>query len=634
MPNILLVDDEERFVKSLHSILKFHKYECTEALSGTEAMRLLQARSFDVVLLDLQLPDMSGCDILENIKTAGIKTSVIMLTGVSMVQMAVTAMKQGAYDFLNKPIDPDLLVKTIDKAVRHHTLTCELAVSEKRFQILAEAAWEGIVIHEKGMLLEANRQFYAMFGYEAEDLGQGLFLEKILVPASLKRVNRYIENNFFGTCEARGRRKDRTEFPLEANVRFINFQGRPARVCAIRDISERVRAEEEKLALHKKLLKADNLRSLGQMAGSVAHDLNNILSGVVSYPDLLLAQMQESDQFYAKIKKIQDAGKRAAAVVADLVMLARGGSSLTTVENINDIILSHLGSIEHCGRMANYPDVVIETDLQPDLHNTHCSNLHIQKILLNLLGNALEAVQRHGRIRISTQNCRCVNSLAPDPAPHRAGRYIKMSIADDGHGIPLKYAEHIFEPFYTTKIMGKSGTGLGLSIVWNAVRDHNGWIEVRDNEPGALFEIYLPATLEKRSCMEGVGASRLLRGNGEKILLIDDEPEQNEILEKLVTSLGYKTFWVSSGEEGLAFLHSQPVDLILLDMIMGDGLNGRETYERILQIRPGQKVIIISGCSKNEDLLQAQALGVTQFLEKPVTLVKLSQALQRSFSRN
>ena len=630
MPNILLVDDEERFLTSLHAILKFYNYECSEAFNGSDAIRLLKEKNFELALLDMQLPDMSGCDILDFIKTSCMKTCVVMLTGVSTVQIAVQAMKQGAYDFLNKPIDHGLLIKTIEKALQHQKLTCELEVSEKRFQVLAEAAWEGIVIHENGGLLEANRQFYSMFGYEEHELGQGRFLEKVLAPGSLKRVNQYIEENFFGSCEVTGKRKDGTEFPLETNIHPITFQGRPARVCAIRDISERVRAEEEKLALHKRLVKDNNLRSLGQMAGCVAHDLNNILSGVVSYPDLLLAQMHESDQFYAKIRKIQEAGKRAAAVVADLVMLARGGSALTTVENINDIILSHLSSIEHSGRMTNYPEAVIQTDLQPDLHNTYCSHLHIQKILLNLIGNALEAMQGKGVVRIATQNCRCVNPLTENFVAEQAGSYIKMSIADNGPGIPPKYIEHIFEPFYTTKIMGKSGTGLGLAIVWNAVQDHNGWIEVKDNKPGALFEIYLPATIEKTYSIDTIGADRLLHGNGERILLIDDEPEQNEIMEKLITSLGYTASSATSGEEGLAFLQEQDADLILLDMIMGDGLNGRETYERLLQIRPKQKVIIISGYSKNEDVLRAKALGVSQFLEKPVTLLKLSRAIKLS----
>jgi len=633
MPNILLVDDEERFVKSLHTILKHYNYECTEAFSGGEAIRILKEKNFDLVLLDVQLPDMSGCDILEFIKTSCRNTTVIMLTGISAVETAVQAMKQGAYDFLNKPINHELLIKTIEKGLQHHKLTCKLEVSEKRFQALAEAAWEGIVIHENGRLVVANRQFYNMFGYAENELEEHKFLNKILAPASLQIVNQHIESSFFGSFEITGIKKDGTEFPLETNSRSINYLGRAARVCALRDLSDRVRAEEEKLALHKKLVKANSLKALGQMAGSVAHDLNNILSGVVSYPDLLLAQMNESDEFYGKIKKIKEAGKRAAAVVADLVVLARGGSSLTTVENINDIVSNHLLSIEHSERMAHYPRVKIQTDLQDNLYNTYCSHQHIHKILLNLIGNALEAVNGNGVIRISTRNCRPTHPVTLGHLSARTRNYVKISLADNGPGIAQKDIDHIFEPFYTTKIMGKSGTGLGLSIVWNAVQEHNGWVEVKDNKPGAAFEIYLPATLEKKCSLEHAGA-RPLQGNGESILLIDDEPEQNEIMGKLIGSLGYKTYSATSGEEGIAFLRCQPVDLILLDMIMGDGLNGRETYERILQVKPGQKAIIISGYSRNEDVQQAKTLGISDFLEKPVTLSKLSRAIKLSLSHN
>jgi signal transduction histidine kinase/CheY-like chemotaxis protein len=474
-----------------------------------------------------------------------------------------------------------------------------------------------------------------MFGYTKEELQQGLFIEAILPTVSLQMIRHNIDNDIFGSYEIIGVRKDGTEFPIETNSRALQYMGRPARVCAIRDLSERVRAEEEKLALQKKLAKANKLKALGLMAGSVAHDLNNILSGIVSYPELLLTQMDQEDKYYPEIKKIQETGKRAAAVVADLVALARGGLPPTTVENINDIILSHLSSIEHNERLASYPNVVIKTNLQKNLHNSYCSPQHIHKILLNLIGNALEAVKDSGLIRISTRNCKFVNPLSDRHRPLAAGNYIKLCISDSGLGICQKDLDHIFDPFYTTKMMGKSGTGLGLSIVWNTVQEHNGWIEVKDNKPGAIFEIYLPATKDSPAgSAQDIAQKRSLQGRGETILLIDDQPEQNETMEKLLNKLGYKTHSVTSGEEGITFLESQGVDLVLLDMMMGEGLSGRETYERILKVRPGQKAIIISGYSRNEDVLQAKALGVSHFLEKPVTLPKISQAIKQSLSRN
>ena len=634
IPSILLVDDEERFIKSLHALLKHYDYECTEALSGTEAIRLLKEKNFDLALLDVDLPDMLGCDILDFIRTSRIKTTAIMLTGVSNVETAVEAMKQGAYDFLSKPLNHELLIKTVNKAFQYHQVSRELEASEKRFQVLAEASGEGIVIHENGKLIEANNQFFSMFGSSAKELVQDNFLEKILSSASLQIIRQNIENLYFGNYEITGIRKDGTEFHLESNSRPINYFGKPARVCTLRDLSDRVRAEEEKLDLQKKLAKANKLNALGMMAGAVAHDLNNILSGVVSYPELLLLQMDESDRFYTEITKIQEAGKRAAAVVADLVVLARGGLSSPTVENINDIILTHLESIEHNERLANYPNVVIQTNLQQNLHNICCSRLHIHKMLLNLIGNALEAVHGNGLIRITTQNCKFTHPLSLDCVSTYPEDYVLLTIADNGPGIPQKDIDHIFDPFYSTKKMGKSGTGLGLSIVLNTVQDHNGWLEVKDNNPGAIFEIYLPITNEEISSTKNIDINHTLRGNGEIVLIIDDQLEQIETMEKILASLGYKTYSATSGEEGITLFQSQAVDLVLIDMIMGDGLNGRETYERILQVRPGQKAIIVSGYSKYEEAQKAKALGISHFLEKPVTISKLSLAIKQALAGN
>lgn len=282
--------------------------------------------------------------------------------------------------------------------------------------------------------------------------------------------------------------------------------------------------------------------------------------------------------------------------------------------------------------MAHFTNVVIRTNLQQDLYNTHCSVLHIHKIFLNLIGNALEAVSDNGLITISTENCRLTNPVLLDHIAASAEDYVKITLVDNGVGVAQKDLDHIFDPFYTTKVMGKSGTGLGLSIVWNIVREHDGWLEVQSQNPGTSFEIYLPATFDKCSPKEEVVSSQPLQGNGETILLIDDQPEQNDTMGKLLEGLGYKTYSATSGEEGIAFLESREVDLVLLDMIMGDGLNGRETYERILQVQPGQKAIIISGYSKDEDISKARDLGVTHFLEKPVTLPKLSFTIRQLLS--
>ena len=628
---ILLVDDEERFVDGLQSILEHYDYDCTKVLTGNAALALLQEHEFDAALLDVGLPDISGCKIAAFITSYYPNTATIMLTGLNTVETAVEAMKQGAYDFLAKPINHDQLIKIIDKALEHKRLRNDLQLSEKRFQVLAEAAWEGIMILRNNRLLEANMQFYQMFGYDEGEMGDTELLEKIIAPAALDDLAGQFKDAESGSFESVGVRRDGSSFPLEARWREMEYFGSPAQVWAVRDITERVRGEQEKLALQEKLAKANKLKALGLMAGSVAHDLNNILTAVVSYPDILLMQMDSSDKYYQEIKKIQQAGKRAAAVVNDLVSIARGKKSQTPVENLNQIITDHLKSIEHGERQAEFDGVRVMTMLAPDLGNVECSAQRIHKILLNLLGNAFEAVKADGTITIATENCRFIKPVA-DGQPRRPGDYVKLTVSDNGPGIGREHLERIFDPFYTTKKNQKSGTGLGLSIVWNCVLEHDGWVEVKDNQPGAVFEVYLPATNQApaSSFEEKVQPAR--RSGGETILLVDDQPEQNETIQKMLNSLGYKTFSVTSSGEAIAFVRSCRVDLAVLDMMMGDDINGCQIYEQMLEANPAQKAIIISGYSKTDEVDRARTLGVSQVLEKPVTLPAVSRAIRQALS--
>lgn len=291
------------------------------------------------------------------------------------------------------------------------------------------------------------------------------------------------------------------------------------------------------------------------------------------------------------------------------------------------------GIINKLRKYRRPSSAVIQTQLHENLYNTCCSPQHLHKILLNLIGNSLEVVEEKGIVHISTDNCKFSHPLATDKVGAQEGDYVKLTVSDNGPGIKLEDVEYIFDPFYATKMMGKSGTGLGLSIVWNIVQDHNDWIEIKDNKPGAIFEIYLPATHELVCPLQNTQTADAWRGNGETILLIDDQLEQNEIIGKALQKMGYVTYSVTSGEEGIAFIESQPVDLVLPDM-MGDGLNGRETFERILKIHPHQKAIIISGYAKSDELLKARDLGVSDFIEKPVTIAKIGLAIRQSLTCN
>lgn len=626
---ILLVDDEHRFIDSLQHLLSHRGYTCSSAYSGTQAMELLNRGEFEVALLDVGLPDISGLDVARHISVTYPHITSIMLTGTNTVETAVKALRHGAYDFLNKPIKHDILLRTLARAVVHSRLQRELKSSLNRCRALAEVAWEGIVFHADGCLLEANNQFFEMFGYRLHELSGDRFLDKIIAADEIKRLEPLLLGGLSGVIQTVGRHRNGTEIPLEVKARTVDYAGRKAHVLILRDMSARVKIEQENLDLHKKLAMAGKFKALGMMAGSVAHDLNNILTAVVSYPELLLCQMNESDRYYREIKKIQEAGKRAAAVVSDLVSIARGRARNTGPADLNEIIIGHLDSIEHNERLARFPGARILTNLQQDLHRIECSPQHINKVLLNLIGNALEAVDGNGSIQLTTRNSNLAREIANGEVVLQPGNYVKLTVADTGPGIVQGELDRIFDPFYSTKKTDKSGTGLGLTIVWNIVQDHHGWVEVKNGEPGAIFEVYLPAlaAIEETTAAE---ADQLpfAMGAGELILLVDDSPEQNAVMGEMLTMLGYRTQAVPCGEEAVAFLRHQPADVVLLDMNMGEGMNGRQTYEQILTFRPGQKAIVVTGYSDNVELEKIQKLGVSTILEKPVTFDVISRAVR------
>lgn len=631
-PEILLVDDEERFIEGLQGILSHYNYSCTRALTGGEALGLLKDKQFDLALLDVGLPDMSGCEIAEFITTTCHDTTSIMLTGLNTVETAVLAMKKGAYDFLSKPINHDHLLKTLDKALEYNRLKQDLRTSETRFQILAEAAWEGIVVIQDGFLVEANSQFLTMFGWARKELSTINVAEQIFVSeSSIHEDGRWFEDDRNDSFEIVGIKKDGARFPVEVRYRSMEYLGRPAKVFAIRDIAQRVKHEREQLVLQEQLAKANKLEALGLMAGSVAHDLNNILTAVVNYPDLMLMEMQQGDPHYEEIKKLQEAGQRAAAVVSDLVSVARGRKTKAPVVNLNDHILAHLTSIEHSDRLFGYPGVVIKTGFATDLANCRCTKQHIHKILLNLIGNALEAISNVGIVRITTDNATFANPVRREQAV-RAGSYVKMSVSDNGAGIDHEDLEHIFDPFYSTKYGQKSGTGLGLAIVWNSVMESDGWVDVSSSESGTVFDVYLPATDEQTTMSAESAIARAVDGSGETILLVDDETEQNETMQNMLNGIGYKTFAVNSSDEAIGFLRSCRIDLVILDMIMENDLNGCQLYEKMLDINPGQKAIVVSGYSGNKERIRAQELGISHFLEKPVTLPAVSRVIREVLS--
>jgi signal transduction histidine kinase/ActR/RegA family two-component response regulator len=402
---------------------------------------------------------------------------------------------------------------------------------------------------------------------------------------------------------------------------------------ANRMIITRQKIEADKRDLEKELNRSRKMEALGLLAGGVAHDLNNILSGIVSYPEYLLMDLPADSKLRKPIETIHKSGLRAAAVVDDLITLARGVASHKRVLHLNKVIEDYLQSADFNKLKGKHPSIQIDAQLSSELLNIKGSPIHLQKTIMNLITNAFEAIGEAGKVWIKTANC-YVDQPMRGYEKVTIGEYVKLSVQDNGPGIAAEDLERIFEPFYTKKRMGRSGTGLGLSVVWNTVQDHEGYIDLYSDAHGSRFDLYFPITRE--NCEDDPVIQIPMAafvGHGEKILVVDDEETQREVACSLLNKLGYMATAADSGEKAVDYLKHNPVDLIILDMIMEPGMNGRETYEKILKLHPHQKAIIASGYTLTEEVRRTQELGAGKYIKKPYTLEQLGLAVRNELKR-
>jgi len=450
------------------------------------------------------------------------------------------------------------------------------------------------------------------------DLAKSMIADDLRILNEGKPVN--VEEEF------NGRFYDTIKFPILIN-------GKPKYLAGYTiDITDRKLAEEALRESEEKLARSRKMESMGLLAGGVAHDLNNVLSGIVSIPELILMDLPEDSKLRKPIKTMQESGHRAVTIVQDLLTVARGVAITKEPLNLNDIVSDYLQSPEFNKLKHFHPTVMVKTNLDTDLINISGSQVHIGKVVMNLVSNASEAIMGSGNVIISTMN-RYVDRPIKGYDDVNIGEYAILSVSDDGSGISSVDLERIFEPFYTKKLMGKSGTGLGLAVVWNVVQDHKSYIDVTTDENGTTFELYFPITRDEVSNKDLSIPIEDFKGDGETILVVDDEESQRDISCNMLDTLGYKTKAVSCGEEAVEYLKEHSVDLILLDMIMDPGINGRETYKRIIEIHPKQKAIIISGFAETEDVKEAQKLGAGKYLKKPITLEKIGRAFKEELGK-
>jgi PAS domain S-box-containing protein len=396
------------------------------------------------------------------------------------------------------------------------------------------------------------------------------------------------------------------------------------------DINQRVLAQKEKVQLETRLHKAQKMEAIGTLAGGVAHDLNNILGGIVSYPELLMLELPEDSPMREALGLIKSSGQKAATIVQDLLTMARRNVVQLEVLDLNTLIDDFLSSPEHQKQRHYHPAATINRQLADDLLPIKGSRVHLTKTLMNLFSNALEALPSgKGSVCVTTANTHLDLPQSP-PAELPPGDYVVLTVRDTGIGIEAADQERIFDPFFTKKSLGRSGTGLGMAVVWGTVQDHGGHIEVSsESGEGTQFSLYLPATMEAIAETTAPPPLETLKGRGETIMVVDDVEAQRQIAAKILTKLEYRVLTAANGPEALQAVKTHSVDLLLLDMIMEPGWDGLTTYREILKINPHQKTVIASGFSENKRVRQALELGAGTYLKKPYSLAGIGLALRQ-----
>ncbi len=509
--------------------------------------------------------------------------------------------------------------------------TIELSTVTERLKALSDASFEAIILSENGICLDLNNTAVNMFGYSKEE-AIGSLATIIFAPEQMKTVKNRIQTSDDTPYEVIATRKDGSVLPVLIQGRTIGHFGKNIRVTAINDITDRKNAEVEKEKLTEQLQQAKKMESIGLMAGGVAHDLNNILSGIVGYPELLLQKLPQESDLRKPIEAIHESGQRAATVVADLLTVARGVATTKETHNISSLIQEYLASPE-CDKLKSlHPNIIWQHNFKAIHTSILCSSVHVKKSLMNLVINAAEAVDDNGTVVVSTRN-QCIDEIESSEYKIEKGDYVVLSVNDTGPGITNVDLEHIFEPFYTKKKMGRSGTGLGLTVVWNTMKDHSGKVLVESSNAGTCFQLYFPVSSNEKTTIRPPNKiSPNLSRNNEHVLIVDDEPQLLDIASQILRPLGYTVDTVDSGALAIEFVKKKPVDLIVMDMLMEPGINGRQTYEEIIKLYPNQKAIIASGFSDSEDVKAALRLGAGGFIKKPYTIDQLSRTVKEALS--
>ncbi|UCF01119.1 MAG: PAS domain S-box protein, partial [Deltaproteobacteria bacterium] len=526
-----------------------------------------------------------------------------------------------------------LLYSIVNNVTERKQAIEALQASEEKYRTLLETNPDPVVVYDiDGKVVYFNPAFTRVFGWSlGERLGKKMdvFVPEESWPETKKMISRVLGGESFSGIETRRYTKEGKIIPVSISGAVLrdtdgNLVGS---IIDLRDISEQKNLEGQ-------LQQAQKMEAVGTLAGGIAHDFNNLLQAIQGYTELLLIRKKEGESDWRELQEIIRASKRGAELTQQLLTFSRKVESKIIPLDLNQ----EVGEVRELLERTIPKMIDVEFKLADNLQMVNADPVQLRQVLMNLAVNAKDAMPEGGKLLIETQSVTLDQEFCRRYAEVTPGDYVLFSISDTGHGMAKETLEHIFDPFYTTKEVGK-GTGLGLAIVYGIIKNHEGYITCYSHpEVGTTFRIYLP-TIEPESVPVDVliapEPEGLARGGSETILLVDDEEFIRELGADVLGRAGYTVLTAGDGENALKLYRQERarIDLVILDLIM-PGMGGRKCLEELLTIDPHTRVLISSGYSPDGPTKGALDTGAKGFVSKPYDTSQLLQLVREILDRN
>lgn len=650
IPKILIVEDEIIVAKDISVSLKSLGYEVAGiAANGVQAMELIKTLRPDLVLMDVMLQGgMDGIEVAQKACAEG-RTPVVFLTAYADDDTLRRAKKSEAYGYLLKPFEDRELRMAIEMALYKHTMEHKLRESREWLETTLRSIGDAVIAMDADAKIQfINQSAEVMTGWsQAEAFGRpasDIFClkttEDCLIHHQLKAILNGIQSNFKGknaVLVSRGSKKisiDYTAAPIR------DSEGQMTGVVVIfRDITESKLAAERERQLYDRLAKVKRLESQGVLADGVAHDLNNILGPIAAYPDLIMKALPRGNSARADLAIIKNSVHKALEIIRDLLTIGRSTRAKMEPLDVNELIAGTLRSLSGMSAMEHASAVNLEFQPAPDLGIIQGAESQLQAMITNIVLNAYAAMPEGGRLQLTTA-AEMLSKPLEGYETIPPGRYAVISVTDSGAGFTEEDLNRFFEPFYVKKkLKSQTGTGLGMAVVYEVVKEHNGFVNIQSAlDKGTRFDIYMPfAADETEEALPAPRENSDLHGM-ETILLIDDDEEQRGFAARSLRSLGYQVLTASNGPTAVemhaaALAGGKEIDLLVIDLVLGDDMDGLDTYRNILKRAPYQRAIVVSGFAMTDRIKEIMHLGAGYHLQKPYNQEELGKFVRRELDR-